>query len=301
MKRKDRTAMRFDAIRYYIKEAIKCVKKNRLTTIASVGTTVATLLILGVVMALTLNINSFAQQFSRNCEIQVFISDSLDEAGYDKIGEQIKKIQYVEGVEKYTKKQIFEEMKVKLKEKAEILEGLEEDNPFRNSFKVTLTDLSKTSQVAEKITKIKGVENITDFQEAAGYVVKMVNTIRNVSFWLLVILCIVSAFIISNAVKVSVYSRRKEINIMKYIGATDWFIRWPFIIEGVIIGIYGALITFVIEWIVYARVYASFNFLNFEMIPFGSIAGTIIGIFLAVGAVIGAIGSIISIRKHLKV
>ena len=293
--------MRIDAIRYYVKEATKCVKKNRLTTIASVGTTVATLLILGVFIALTLNVNSFAKQFSRDCEIQVFISNDLDEAGYDNIGEQIKKIEFVEGVEKYTKEQIFEEMKVKLKDKASILEGLENDNPFRNSFKVSLTDLTQTAVVAKKITNISGVENTTDFQEAAGTIVKVVNTIKNASLWLIIILCIVSAFIVSNAVKVSVYSRRKEINIMKYIGATDWFIRWPFIIEGIIIGIYGAVITFVAEWLIYWRVYASVNLGNFEMLRFSDIAGTLVLVFVLVGAGIGAVGSIISIRKHLKV
>ncbi len=293
--------MKIDSMRYYIKEASNCVKKNKLTTISSIGITVATLIILGIVIALTFNINSFAQQFSRDCEIQVFISNDLDEAGYDNIGQQIKKIPFVENVEKYTKQQIFEEMKVKLKENAGILEGLENDNPFRNSFKVSLTDLNQTGAVAKKITAIQGVENTTDFKEAAGTVVKVVNTIKTASIWLVIILCIVSAFIISNAVKISVHSRRKEINIMKYIGATDWFIRWPFIIEGIIIGIYGALITFVLIWLVYLRVYSSFNFGSFEMLKFSQIATPLILVFLIVGAVIGAIGSTMSIRKHLKV
>ncbi len=301
MKRKDRTDMRIDAIRYYVKEAVNCVKKNRLTTMASIGTTVAALLILGVIVALTFNINSIAQQFSRDCEIQVFISNDLDDAGYDSIGEQIKKIEFVEGVEKYTKVQILEEMKVKLKDNAEILEGFENDNPFRNSFKVSLTDLTQTGSVARKISAINGVENTTDFQEAAGTVVKVVNTIRNASIWLVIILCIVSAFIVSNAIRVSVHSRRKEINIMKYIGATDWFIRWPFIIEGIIIGLYGALITFVIVWIVYARVYASVEIGSYELLSFSQIALPLVLIFVFVGAFIGAVGSIFSIRKHLKV
>lgn len=301
MKRKEHTAMIIDAIRYYIGEATRCVKKNKLTTVASVGTTVATLFILGVIIVLTMNINYMAQQFSRDCEIQVYIDNGIDEAGYDAIGEQIKNIQYVSSVEKYTKQQIFEEMKVKLKENADILEGLENDNPFRNSFKISLVDLTKTGEVAKKIAGIKGVVKTTDFQEAAGMVVKVVNTIKNVSLWIVIILCIVSAFIISNAVKVSVYSRRKEINIMKYIGATDWFIRWPFIIEGIIIGLYGAVITFGVMWGVYAIAYANTNLGTFEMLKFSQICGTLIGIFLLVGAVIGAVGSIMSVRKHLKV
>lgn len=293
--------MKLNNFRYYFRQATRSIRKNHLMSFASIGTTVATLFFLGVILVLTVNINSMAEQFSRSCELQVFVDESLDKEAYENIGEKIKNIAHVSEVEKYTKEQIFEEMRVKLGDKAVILEGLEKDNPFRDSYKINLDDLSNTKSVTDAIKKINGVANITDFQEAAGIVVKVVSIIRNVSFWLVLILCIVAAFIVSNTIKVSVFSRRKEINIMKYIGATDWFVRWPFIIEGMILGAISAVLSFLVVWVIYIRLYAGFNFQLFKLVPYNDMAVLVLCAFLIVGIVIGSIGSAISIRKHLKV
>lgn len=293
--------MKLQAFKYYLKQGFKGVSQNRLMSIASIGTSVATLFILGVFIALSTNANYFTEQISRDCEMQVFIHEDATEEEYQAIGEQIKNISGVLGVEPYTKEQIFEEMRTKLKDKESILDGLEQDNPFRDSFKVTLTDLNATQAVYDQVNAIEGVANITAFQEVAGILTNVTRTVKNVSFWVVIILCIIAAFIISNTIKLSVFARRKEINIMKYIGATDWFIRWPFVIEGILIGLYGAIISFVLIWIVYDRIYASIQIGYFELLPFSAIMWVIIGAFVAVGTVIGAVGSIISIRKHLKV
>ncbi len=293
--------MRLDSLRYYLKEAGKSVKKNRLMSIASIGTTVATLFFLGVILVLTVNINSMAEQFSRSCEIQVFINSDYSAEQYADIGKQIEKIAHVSKIEQYNKQQIFDEMHKKLGDKAVILDGLENDNPFRDSYKVSLDDLNFTKSVISEIKKIDGVENVTDFQEAAGMVVKIVNAIRNVSIWLVAILCVVAAFIVSNTIKVSVFSRRKEINIMKYIGATDWFVRWPFVIEGMILGTISAVISFMIIWLIYIKLCSSIKIQMFTLVPYNEMAILILGAFLVVGIVIGSVGSAMSIRKHLKV
>lgn len=301
MKKRESTGMNRDAMKYYIRQAFKSLKKNKLTTAASISTTAATLFILGVLLAFSMNVSDMARQFSRDCEIQVFINENADAEQYDKIGEKISKIQYVSSVEKFTKEQILEYNIEKLGDKAVILEGFEEDNPFRDSFKVQLTDLSYTAEVVKSIKKLHGVENVTDFQEAAGYIMKFTNTVNNVSVWVMIIFCIVTAFIVSNAVKVSVYARRKEINIMKYVGATDWFIRWPFVVEGIVIGIYGALIAFCAVALLYWQVYRNFSFQDLQMLAFGQIWWMLLVSFAVVGIVIGSAGSGISIRKHLKV
>lgn len=290
-----------DALKYYIKQASKSLKKNKVTTFASISTTVATLFILGAFMAFILNVTYMTEQFSRGCQIQVFIDESLDAQQYDKIGNKIKLIEGVSKVEKYTKEEIFEENVKKLGDKAEILEGLREDNPFRDSFKIEINDLELTEKVVAALEKIDGIANTTDFREAAGYINVFRKTVRNVSIWVVILFCVITAFIVANAVKVSVYGRRKEINIMKYVGATDWFIRWPFVVEGVIMGIYSALISFATVWLVYFLVYRSFNFQDLEMIPFKNIWWMLLSAFGAVGIGIGAAGSAISIRKHLKV
>ena len=296
-------AMMSNKMKYYLGQALKSIAKNRITSVVSVTTGVATMFILGIFLILTLNISGIAEQFSRDCEIQVFISDDCDENEYVQIGEQINSIEYVAEAVMYTKEQIFQEMKTRLGEKANILDGLENDNPYRNSFKVSLSDLTYVAQVTENLQKIEGIERVSDVQSLANTIIKVVDGIKSISLWLVLILCVVTAFIVSNAIKVSVFARRKEINIMKYIGATDAFIRWPFIIEGIIIGLLGAIVSFIIIWIVYSRIptEVSTYFAFFKLIPFENMALTIIGVFAGVGSVIGVSGSVMSLRKHLRV
>lgn len=290
-----------DAFKYYVRQASKSLKKNKVTTFYSISTTVATLLILGAFLCFILNISYMTEQFSRGCQIQVFIEETADAEKYDKIGEKIKLIEGVETVEKYTKEQIFEENVEKLGDKAVILEGLREDNPFRDSFKIEISDLELTEAVVSALEKVDGIANITDFREAAGYINAFRKTVRNISIWVVIILCIIASSIVSNAIKASVYNRRKEINIMKYVGATDWFIRWPFVVEGVIIGFYSALISLAVIYGIYFFVERSFNFQDFTLLPFTNLLPVIIVMFAIVGIGIGTVGSAISIRKHLKV
>ena len=293
--------MKINNFNYYISQAFKSFRQNKLMSIASVTTTFAALFILGIFILLTLNVNSWAEEFSRSCQIQVFVSDDLTDAEYDAVNSKILKIPAVEKTEKYTKEQIFEEMRIKLKDKAHILDGLEQDNPFRNSYKITLSDLSQTKEVVKELEKIEEIVNITDFQESATIIVRVVDTIKAASLWLMAILLLISAFIVSNSVKISVYARRREINIMKYVGATDWFIKWPFVIEGMIIGIYAALICFVIMWLAYWGINSAISSTSFTLLPFGAVWKSLALSFVIVGVVIGSLGSIFSIRKHLKV
>lgn len=290
-----------DAFKYYVRQASKSLKKNKVTTFYSISTTVATLLILGAFLCFIMNISYMTEQFSRGCQIQVFIDETADADKYDKIGEKIKLIEGVETIEKYTKEQIFEENVEKLGDKAVILEGLREDNPFRDSFKIEISDLELTETVVNALEKVDGVANITDFREAAGYINVFRKTVRNISIWVVIILCIVASFIVANAIKASVYNRRKEINIMKYVGATDWFIRWPFVVEGVIIGFYSALIALAVIFGIYFFVERNFSFQDFTLLPFANLIPVIVVMFAIVGIGIGTVGSAISIRKHLKV
>jgi len=293
--------MRINNFNYYVTQAFKSFRQNKLMSVASVTTTFAALFILGIFILLTMNVNSWAEDFSRSCQIQVFVNEELTDEQYDAVNSKILAIPSVEKTEKYTKEQIFNEMHERLGDKADILDGLEHDNPFRNSYKITLSDLSQTKEVTKELEKIDEIANITDFQEAATLIVKIVDTIKGASLWLMALLLIISAFIVSNTVKISVYARRREINIMKYVGATDWFIRWPFVIEGVIIGIYAALICFVVMWLAYLGISSKVSIATFTLLPFGAVWGNLALSFVIVGVVIGSLGSIFSIRKHLKV
>ena len=151
----------------------------------------------------------------------------------------------------------------------------------------------------------KGIANITDFREAAGHINAFRKAIRNISIWVVIAFCIVAAFIVSNAIKVSVHNRRKEINIMKYIGATDRFIRIPFVLEGLLIGFMGAIAAFlVVFWGYFALVSYIGNQLNFgvvDLVKAGEIAPILAVLFVVFGSLIGVVGSAISMRKHLHV
>lgn len=295
--------MKTNRMKYFLNEGMKNVRRNKLMSVASVTTTFATLFILGVFLVLTINVNSWAEQIARDCQVQVFIEEGSTPEQYDAIGQQIQNIQGVASIEKCTKEQIFAEVKGKLESKGEasILVGLENDNPYRDSFKVSLTDLTLTQTVTDQIKGIAGVANLTDFQETAGIIYSISESIKNFSLWVVIILGIISAFIISNSIKVSVFSRRKEIHIMKYIGATNWFVRWPFLVEGMTVGFYGAVIAFGVIWLVYWRLYESISVQFLQLVPFNMLAWLLIGAFLLTGIIIGFIGSLISIRKHLKV
>ena len=295
--------MRPNLIRYYLKEGFKNFFKNRLMSVASVGTTFATLLILGLFVLASLNLNAFTQQIARDCEMQAFVSDSVNWDTYKKIGETIESLEGVETVTLYTKDQIFQEMREKFSEqgKAGMLDAFVEDNPYRNSYKITLTDLSYMQTVYDKVRAMDGVEKITEVQDLANQIYSISNSIRHVTLWVVVVFCIIAAFIISNSIKLSVFARRKDINIMKYIGATDWFIRWPFVIEGIIIGLFGAALSYAACWALYARLYGLPQIDLIELLPFADMQWYLAGAQACVGVLIGAIGSGISIRKHLKV
>jgi len=163
--------------------------------------------------------------------------------------------------------------------------------------------LEEISTTMTEILAVEGVEEVTDKQSTMESILQFSRNIRNISFWGMVLLCLVSVFIIANTIKLAVYARRKEIGVMKFVGATDWFIRWPFIFEGIIIGVIGALIAFaLVSWGYVALTgQANVGIDLFKFKTYKEIAWSMIGMFVSIGAVIGAVGSALSIRKHLDV
>ncbi|MDO4744374.1 MAG: FtsX-like permease family protein, partial [Clostridia bacterium] len=166
-----------------------------------------------------------------------------------------------------------------------------------------LTDVRRANEVAEAAAKIEGVEEVTNRQDLIRKILSITNAIKHISVWLLIILAAISVFIISNTIKLGMFSRRKEINIMKFVGATDWFIRWPFIIEGMLLGAVGAAVATVIVMIGYSSVFATVQeFMgNIKLLEASEIINVVIIGFLVMGIGIGMAGSAMSIRKHLHV
>ena len=273
-------------------------------TLASVGIVIASLVIFGFFMLFGMNLNSVGEQIKEQCEINVYMPNEMDRDSVRAIGSQLSAIENVKEAQLYTKEERLQNYKEGVyQEQAAVIDTLEQDNPLRDAYILVLEDVSRANQVAEAAKQIPGVEDVVNRQDLIQQILSITNTIKNVSFWVLVILALISVFIISNTIKLGMFARRKEINIMKFVGATDWFIRWPFIIEGMILGAVGAALASVIVMMGYGSVLPNIQeFMgNIQLLVSGEVVHIVITAFMIMGIGIGMAGSVMSIRKHLHV
>lgn len=288
---------------YFIKEGFKGVWSNRLMSIASIGTLTACLIILGSALLVIYNITVFIEGIEDQNEIAVFLDDHLTQAEIDEVGDQIEQLTNVTECTYISKEQGFETYKSTLGEQSEVLAGLEDDNPLPNSYNVRIDDLTLFDQTVYQIEQIPGVDKLRQRSDVADKLVQVRQITMVASVSLIVLLLFVAMFIISNTIKLAMYVRSREINIMKYVGATNWFIRWPFILEGLILGALGAALAYAIQWYIY--VYAFEGMLGqldlITIVSFSQVAFPLAVGFLGLGLIIGIFGSAISIRKYLKV
>jgi len=299
--------MKIRTAKYIIKEGLLNAYRNKLMFLASVSIVTASLVIFGISLLLAINLNSNMQVFKDQPEIEVFCDPDLDNTQVAQVEDTVKKDEKVESYKVVTKKEAFAKAKEIVGSDEDILQGLDE-NFLPVAFVIKLKDPNDSESTVEQYKKVDGVENVTFSQKTIDFISKITYWMRMVSILLIAILLAISIFIISNTIKLTVFARRKEINIMKYIGATDWFIRWPFIVEGVIIGFSGSIIAFVLVSYSYTAVESkvnndllqfSINF--FKFVKMNQMGIQIMGIFALIGIVVGALGSIISIRKYLHV
>lgn len=267
----------------------------------SISTVAFCLMLFGFSILVSTNLQYASEQIKSQFEISAYIDDKITDVSG--IEAQIKQI---EGINTYTFESREEALKKFVQTQGlgtESFDGLEQDNPLRSSFNITLKDLSQTGAVADKISKISGVVNVVNRQDILNGIISFTSASVIISVLILLIFALISMFIIYNTIKLAVNSRKNEIAIMKLVGATDWFIRWPFIFEGVIVGFVGACIAYIPVILGYQ--YVVFKWQNsleiFKLISVNSIYGTIILLFLLMGAFIGAMGSLLSVRKYLHV
>ena len=240
-------------------------------------------------------------------EIQVFIKNEATDEQIKNAGEQIKAIEGVNKVTFVSKDEALDIMQDRVGERSYLLAGYEENNFLPASYKVTLTDLKLASQVEAKINELDNIKKITSSNETMSKLLGLANGIRVVTAVILVALVIGSIFIIANTIKLTVYARRKEISIMKYVGATNSFIRWPFIVEGIVIGIISALISILIVGFAYKFIATKLlesslvQSLGVTLVSFADMFNLIILVYLILGIGIGVIGSSLSMRKYLEV
>ncbi len=297
-------AMIFRNLKYFVTQGVKGLLSNSLMTLASIGIVIASLVIFGIFVLFGLNINSIGNQIKEQCEINVYLPNDMDRDHVRAIGSQLSEIAYVKEAQLYTKEERLQNYREGLRhDQAEVITTLEADNPLRDAYILSLTDVRMANRVAAEAAKVEGVEEVTNRQDLIQTILSITNTVKNVSIWLLIILAGISIFIISNTIKLGMFSRRKEINIMKFVGATNWFIRWPFIIEGMLLGAVGAAISAVIVMFGYGSALATLQeFMgNITLLETSEVVNIIIIGFALMGMGIGMAGSAMSIRKHLHV
>ena len=300
--------MKYNRLGYLIGEGFSNVFKNKKSTGASLMIMYATMIIFGIFLILGENINHFVKEIESAQGIQVFIKNEATQEQIEELGEKIRKIDGVSTIEYVSKEKALDQMKEKFGDKKDLLEGYEgENNIFTASYVVTLTDLNQSKTVQDQILTFDQVKKITSKDETVTTLINLANGIKIVTGVILMLLIVISIFIIANTIKLTVHARRKEISIMKYVGATNGFIRWPFIVEGMIIGIFASIISIVIVGVAYSflaeqLVNSQFmQVINMSLISFADMFNSIIFVYMLLGIGIGALGSVISMRKYLKV
>lgn len=306
--------MRYNVITYLLGEGIRNVFKNKKSTSASIIIMSLTMLIFGVFFVITQNINSIMKQIESEQGIEVFLYD-ISEDQTKALEDYIRNIDGINTVEYKSKEDALNQLKSQFKDREDLLSGYDENNIFPASYVVTLTDLTKNNEVKQKIDEYgkdkpdteKVIKKITSSDETITTLINLANGIRIITGVILVILIIISIFIISNTIKLTVHARRKEISIMKYVGATNSFIRWPFIVEGIIIGIISGAISIIILGINYNLIANKIlesqvvSAMSINLLTFADMFGLIVLVYTILGVGIGILGSCISMRRYLKV
>lgn len=299
--------MIFRSIYYVFKQALVNLWRNRTMTLASIVSVTATLLILGIIFLLIINISNFAEYASDQFDvIQVFLDEDQSSEEMKIVGDEIKKIDKVYSVTFESKEQALMKMKNEWEEYASVLAGLEARNPLPNSYIVNIDNIVYSDYVARLMNDIEGIEEVKYYGDVIEKIKSIKKFIRTAGLSIIVILLFVSTFVISNTIKLAVTSRKNEIQIMKYVGATHWFIRWPFILEGTLLGVFGALIAGGIIHVGYSYTYGLLTkdfyvIIAAYIVPASGVLAEVLEVFLPVGAGIGALGSMWGVRKYLNV
>ncbi|WP_207669243.1 permease-like cell division protein FtsX [Fonticella tunisiensis] len=295
--------MKIRTFGYYIKEGLKSIVKNRVMSIASISTVAAALFILGIFMILVANVNSLIGDVENTIEIKAFLEDNVTTIQRNQIEKDIKAISGVKDVRYESKEEALEKVKNRLGNNQELTKGFEAENPFPAAYIIKVDNPEVVKSVSSQISKIGGIYEVKDGQQYIDKIISITRLVKVSSLVLMIILGTISIFLISNTIKLAVYARKREINIMKYIGATDWFIRWPFLIEGVLLGIFGAIISILVLYFGYRYVNSavSAELWVFALVPPSQIISSLVWQFTLIGMVIGGLGSSISLRKFLSV
>ena len=295
--------MRFSTKEYFVKETYKSIRRNGFMSFASISTVAVSLLVLGMFLMIFLNTNNLAQYLENQVQISVYMQDSATDKELASVKDKLTKMPGVVKVTQVNKQQALERFKKRLGDQEQLLNSLGKENPFPNSFEVQVDSPERIKVLTPQIGQLNKVETAKFGQEVVEHLFQLTKILRFGGILLVVFLAMATLFIISNTIRLTVFARRKEVIIMKYVGATDWFIRWPFILEGMTLGFFGAVVAFILINSIYSglltRIHATLAFL--PLLPTSPLLFYVDLFLLVAGTGIGALGSYISLRKFLRV
>ncbi|TKI58624.1 ABC transporter permease [Brevibacillus antibioticus] len=298
--------MKIRTLGRHVREGVKNLGRNGWMSFASISAVTITLFILGVFLVLAMNVNFFAKSVEKQVEIRVFMTDLTSKADLEKFEQTVRSLPTVESTEFVSKDEGLKQLKESMGDKAYLFAGLEKGNPLPDSF-VVKTKLPQDTPIVAN--QIKGMEFVSSLNYGEGTVEKLfaaTDTIRNVGIAFIVGLGFTAMFLIANTIKLTIVARRREIEIMKLVGATNWFIRWPFFVEGLLMGVAGALIPTIMLTVGYYylldAIHSSFEASQlFKLLPLFPLVYQVALALLAIGAFIGIWGSLVSVRRFLRV
>lgn len=284
---------------YLTKEGFKNVWNNRIMSIASICVLISCLVLTGAATLFSINVDNVVESVGKSNETSVYIKDGYSQLEAIYVGKEIEKLENVESATFLSKEDAIEQYKSTLGD--DLFAEMKGRNKLPDSFTVVMKDLSKYDDTVAQIKKIDGVDSISNHRELAKKLTDISNLVNMICIAVVCALTIISIFIIANTIRATMYSRRFEISIMKSVGATNSFVRWPFLIEGMIIGLISAIISTGLIAVLYEAAQALVQqIVPIDFIPLNSVIWTTGGFFAIAGIVIGFFGSFISIRKYLK-
>ncbi|WP_026672336.1 permease-like cell division protein FtsX [Alkalihalobacterium bogoriense] len=297
--------MKFRTLKRHGKEGAKNLIRNGWMTFASISAVSILLLIVGVFLLLIMNMNHIASLVEDDVEIRVHVDLTANEEQQEELQSLLEQLEHVDSVEYVSREEGLEQFIESMDDMGEVFEGLRGENPFNDAFVVRATTPQLTEAVANKITELPHVESINYGKDVVDRLFAVTDLVRNIGLILVIAMMFTAMFLIANTIKLTIVARKREIQIMKLVGATNGFIRWPFFIEGLLLGTIGALIPIIIIAIGYSYIYENFSerieIMFFELVPVFPMVYQVGALLLVIGAFIGVWGSLMSVRKFLKV
>ena len=301
--------MKWSSFRYLTKQGLHNLRANRLMSLASIGVLTACLLLTGIAGLFSANVNSLVEYLGDQNETVVYLDQGLSDEQLASVDQTLRSMPGLAAVTYVSQEEVLETYKGYMSEYADLFNDFEEDNPFHANYRVVLEDLNQMDGMIAQLEQIDGVYSVSAPTQLSSVFLTIQRAVTYAGWALVAVLALVSVVVISNTIRLTVFARRKEINIMKYVGATNGFIRWPFFVEGTSVGLISGLLAAGLVIGAYAlvlnKVGAMSGFwgpiLGSCLLNVGQVWPVVLGAFLIFGVIIGSIGTATSIRKYLEV